>query len=66
MTFLIWCISMFADAIAALLFVTGMNEAKGAPQEAAVAAAAAAIAIIQYCFARGITEAGALLSRANK
>lgn len=47
-----WGITALAACIAALVFVSIMGEANGAPQEAAGAAMALAIAIIPYVFTR--------------
>ena len=51
---LAWAISIIATGVAALVFLSIMDGALSAPQEAAGAASAIAIAVIPYCFARGI------------
>jgi len=47
-----WGVTALAAGLAALLFVSMMSEATGAPQEAAGAAMALAIAVIPYVFTR--------------
>jgi hypothetical protein len=49
-----WVITAVAAALATLFFVSGTAEANGAPQEAAAAAMALAIAVIPYVFTRCI------------
>lgn len=51
---LVWVISIIATIGAGLVFVSLMKDADGAAQEAAGAAIAIAIAVIPYCFARGV------------
>jgi hypothetical protein len=49
-----WVCVALAAALAALVLVGGLATANGAPQQAAVAAVAVAIAVIPYIFARAI------------
>lgn len=47
-------LAMFAAVISAIVLAFGMKSAQSAPQEAAIAALAAAIAIIPYVFYRAL------------
>lgn len=47
-----WLLTLFAACIAAVIFLAMMTEAKSAPQQAAAAAMALAVAIIPYVFTR--------------
>jgi len=49
-----WALSLGASVIAGLMFWSGMQEATGAPQQAAGSAMALCIAIIPYCVARAV------------
>ncbi len=49
---MLWAVTAVLAAFAALSFVWGMAEASGAPQQAAAAAAACAMAVLPYVFAR--------------
>jgi len=50
----LWIVTALCATLAALWLIFGVNFATGAPQEAAVAAIAAAIAVIPYVFTRAI------------
>jgi hypothetical protein len=47
-----WGVTALATVVSSLLFVSTMGAANGAPQEAAGAAMALAIAVIPYVFTR--------------
>jgi hypothetical protein len=49
---ILWVLTGLSASIAGLLLVFGVVSAKGVPQEAAVAAIAAALCIIPYVFSR--------------
>lgn len=53
---LVWTISVLCSLFAGYMHVSGLMEANSAPQQAAVAAMAVAVAIIPYCLARGVSE----------
>lgn len=56
MTTLLWILTCIGAILGALLLFSGLNDANGAPQEAAVAAVAIALAVIPYCLARAASE----------
>lgn len=49
-----WVVTLFAAALSALYLITMLPVAKSAPQEAGVAATAAAFAIVPYVFTRAV------------
>ena len=51
-----WMITMVAAVLAGGVFIWGLMAAESAPQEAAIAGVALAIAIIPYCFTRAYSE----------
>jgi hypothetical protein len=51
-----WIITILACIVAGFLFVVTVSQSNGAPQEAAGAAMACALAIIPYVFARAIEK----------
>lgn len=51
-----WVVTLICCGIATLTLFTAMTQSNGAPQEAAGAAIACAIAIIPYVFSRAISE----------
>jgi hypothetical protein len=53
---IVWIIPMIGVGLAAVILVSGMASATGAPQEAVVAALACAVAILPYCFTRSVSE----------
>ena len=55
---LCWLFVMICSIVAGLVAIAGVSSAQGAPQEAAVMAAAIGIAVIPYCFARALSEIG--------
>ena len=55
---LLWFVTIIGSMLGGLVMFVGVNEAKGAPQEAAAAAMAVAMAVIPYCLARAVSEIG--------
>ncbi len=53
---LLWVVTAVAAAFGAFVFVTSTMAANGAPQEAAGAAMAVALAVIPYIFTRCMQE----------
>ena len=53
---LLWCLSISGACLGALTLIVGVQNANGAPQEAAAGAVAAALAVIPYCLARSVSE----------
>lgn len=51
-----WMVTILACIIAGALFIFTITSSKGAPQEAAGAAMACAVAIIPYVFARAVEK----------
>jgi hypothetical protein len=51
-----WVLSLFFGAGAALQLAITVSTAGSAPQQAAGAALAAAMAVVPYCFARSVDE----------
>jgi hypothetical protein len=51
-----WIVTILACIIAGSLFIFTITSSKGAPQEAAGAAMACAVAIIPYVFARAVEK----------
>lgn len=51
-----WGLACLSAILAGLILFFGLANAKAAPQEAAIAAISAAVAVIPYCFARAISE----------
>lgn len=51
-----WAITVIACLVSGLLLFMTLTSSNGAPQEAAGAAMAAAVAIIPYVFSRAVTE----------
>lgn len=51
-----WVLALLADAFAVFVVYTGMMQANGAPQEAAIAALGCFIAIAPYVLARAVEE----------
>jgi hypothetical protein len=49
-----WALALLGAAFGAVMLLMGFMTAASAPQEAAAAALAAALAIVPYCFARAI------------
>jgi hypothetical protein len=49
-----WVITMIGACLGTLVLVLGFASAKGAPQEAASAALAVALAVIPYVFTRAV------------
>lgn len=56
---LLWIGVLFAAGLAALILLSGMSTASGAPQEAVVCALAVAVAVIPYVFTRAVEGIGA-------
>jgi hypothetical protein len=55
MTFL-WVLSLLGAVVGGLVLMVGVIGSSGAPQEAAAAGIACALAVIPYCFARAIEK----------
>jgi hypothetical protein len=51
---IMWVVTFFSCLLGALVLVVGVLGADGAPQEAAAAAVAVALAVIPYCFTKSI------------
>lgn len=66
MTKFLWLIAMLGSIAGGLLFISGMGQAESAPQEAAIAAMAVALAVIPYCLARSVAELSSNDSQQNK
>lgn len=56
MTKLLWVLAIFGALFGGLILLVGVSGASGAPQEAAAAAIAAAMAVIPYVLARAASE----------
>ena len=52
----LWLFTILGCLLGALIGITGILAAKGAPQEASAAAIAVACAVIPYCLARAVSE----------
>ena len=51
-----WIVALVGSALGALTFLLTMSGAESAPQEAAGAGMALALAAVPYCFARALGE----------
>jgi hypothetical protein len=52
----LWVVVAIASVLGGLTLFLTVGDANGAPQEAAGAAIAVALAVIPYCFARALSE----------
>jgi hypothetical protein len=53
---LLWCLAVGGACLGAVTLIIGVQNANGAPQEAAAGAIAAALAVVPYCLARSVSE----------